>query len=88
MDHYRGIARLLDKGYMQAYEIDYKGTFALVSKMNTLRILISLTINLDQNMYQYDIKNAFLNGELEEDIYIYIYVCVCVCVCVCANTTW
>ena len=37
--------------------------------MNMVRILISLAINLDWNLQQYDIKNAFLHGDLEEEIY-------------------
>ena len=65
----RYIARLVAKGYTQNYGIDYKETFALVTKMNTVRILASLGVNLDRNLQQYDIKNAFLHGDLEEEIY-------------------
>ena len=39
--------RLVVKGYTQKYEIDYEDTFALVAKMNTIRVLISLTANLN-----------------------------------------
>ena len=65
-------ARLVAKGYTQTYGIDYKETFAPVAKMNTIRILISLAINLDWLLLQYDIKNAFLHGDLNEDIYMKI----------------
>ena len=49
--------------------MDYQETFALVAKLNTIRIMISLAINLDWPLLQYDIKNAFLNGNLKEEIY-------------------
>ena len=47
------------KGYSQTYGVDYKETFALVAKMNTVRIWISLAINLDWELQQYDIKMPF-----------------------------
>ena len=62
-------ARLVARGYTQAYGIDYQETFAHVAKLNTIRIMISLAINLDWPLLQYDIKNAFLNGDLKEEIY-------------------
>ena len=43
-------ARLVAKGYTQSYGIDYKESFAPMAKMNTIRILISLAINLDWNL--------------------------------------
>ena len=65
-------ARLVARGYTQTYGIDYQETFAPVAKLNTIRILISLAINFDWPLQQYDIKNAFLNGDLKEDIYMTI----------------
>ena len=62
-------ARLVATGYTQTYGLDYQETFAPVAKMNTIRILISLAVNLDWPLYQYDIKNAFLHGNLKEEIY-------------------
>ena len=62
-------ARLVAKGYTQTYGVDYKETFAPVAKMNTIRILLSLAVNLDWKLRQYDIKIAFLHGDLEEEIY-------------------
>ena len=49
--------------------MDYKETFAPVAKMNTIHILLSLAINLDWKLRKYDIRNAFLRGYLDEEIY-------------------
>ena len=62
-------ARLVAKRYTQTFGIDYQETFSLVTKMNTIRILFSLSANLGWCMQQYDVKNAFLHGELEEEVF-------------------
>ena len=61
--------RLVAKGYTQTHEIDYQETFALVAKMNIVRILLSLATNFDWPLQQFDVKNAFLHGDLEEELY-------------------
>ena len=61
-------AKLVAKGYAQTYGVDYL-TFALVAKMNTIKILLSLATNYNWYLQQLDVKNAFLNGDMEEKIY-------------------
>lgn len=60
-------ATLVAKGYTQTYGINCLKTFAPVAKMNTIRVLLSLAANLDWKLLQFDEKNAFLHGDLEEE---------------------
>ena len=61
--------KLVAKEFTQIYDIDYQETFALVAKINFIWVLLSLVVAQDWPLHQLDVKNAFLNGDLEEEVY-------------------
>ena len=63
-------ARLVAKGYTKREGINYAETFSPVAMLKSIRILLSIAACLDFEIWQMDVKTAFLNGNLEEDIYI------------------
>ena len=63
-------ARLVAKGYSQQPGVDFHETFAPVARLDTIRTIIAVAAQKGWLLYQLDIKSAFLNGKLEEDIYV------------------
>ena len=61
--------RLIAKGYTQTYGVDYQETLSPIVKLNTVRVLISLAANLDWPLHQFDVKNVFFHGDLEDEVY-------------------
>jgi hypothetical protein len=67
IDHYK--TRLIAKGFKQQYGIDYEETFSHVVKSATIHVVLSLAVSRGWHLRQLDVKNAFLHGVLEEDVY-------------------
>ncbi|KAI3790923.1 hypothetical protein L2E82_04359 [Cichorium intybus] len=62
-------AQLVAKGYTQVHGIDYEDTFSPVAKIKSIRVIMAIDAYYDYEMWQMDVKTAFLNGYLEEDVY-------------------
>jgi len=63
-------ARLVARGFLQKYGQDYYEVYATVARMETIRLIVAIAVKNNWSMYQLDVKSAFLNGELEEEVYV------------------
>ncbi|GJW18635.1 retrovirus-related pol polyprotein from transposon TNT 1-94 [Tanacetum coccineum] len=63
-------ARLVAQGYNQQEGIDCDETFALVARLEAIKIFLAFATYMNFTVYQMDVKNAFLNGKLKEEVYV------------------
>ena len=66
----RNKAWLVTQGYSQMEGVDYDEILALVARMESIKILLALACQLKFKLYQMDVKTAFLNGLLKENVYV------------------
>ncbi|GKF96632.1 retrovirus-related pol polyprotein from transposon TNT 1-94 [Tanacetum coccineum] len=66
----RNKARLVAKGYAQEESIDFEESFAPVSRLEAVRIFVAYAAHKSFPIYQMDVKMAFLNGPLKEEVYV------------------
>eukprot|EP00253_Pinus_taeda_P025139 PITA_25139 len=66
----RNNSRLVCKGYVQQEGIDFEKTFALVARLQAIRMFLALSSFQKFKVFQMDVKSAFLNGDLDEEVYI------------------
>jgi hypothetical protein len=62
-------ARLVTKGFRQVQGIDYDETFSPVAMLKSIRVILAIAAYFDYVIWQMDVKTTFLNGILEEDMY-------------------
>ena len=58
------------KGYVQKQGIDFEEVFAPVARLDTVRLILAVAANRGWEVHHLDVKSAFLNGELEEEVYV------------------
>ena len=63
-------ARLVAQGYTQVEGINFDEMFAPVARLESIRLLMALACTFNFKLFQMDVKNAFLNGYLNEEVYV------------------
>ena len=66
----RNKARLVAQGFSQVEGLDFEETFAPVARLEAIRILLAFAASKGFKLYQMDVKSAFLNGVIEEEVYV------------------
>jgi hypothetical protein len=66
----RNKARLIAQGYSQVEGLDFGETFAPVARLEATRILLAFATSKGFKLYQMDVKNIFLNGVIQEEVYV------------------
>jgi hypothetical protein len=66
----RNKARLIAQGYSQVEGLDFGETFAHVARLKAIRILLVFTTSKGFKLYQMDMKNDFLNGVIQDEVYV------------------
>jgi hypothetical protein len=66
----RNKARLVAQGYIQVEGLDFDETFAHVARLKSIRLLLGWACILKLKLFQMDVKSAFLNGYLHEEVYV------------------
>jgi hypothetical protein len=73
-DEYRVVtrnkAKLVAKGYTQVAGLDFEETFAPLTRLESIRILLAYVAHHSFKLYQMDVKSAFLNGPIKEEVYV------------------
>lgn len=64
-------ARLIVKGYVQQQGIDFEEVFAPVARIESMRLLLALAAQEGWSVHHMDVMSAFLNGELQEEVYVW-----------------
>jgi hypothetical protein len=66
----RNKARLVTKGYSQVEGLDFDKTFALIARLESIRMLLAYTTHHGFKLYQIDVKSVFLNSPIKEEVYV------------------